>query len=43
MTEKNTLTMKDLEGKEVFLIPTGDNRRPNKPKEIITTLDIYLQ
>ena len=27
MTEKNTLTMKDLEGKEVFLRPTGNNRR----------------
>lgn len=35
MTEKNTLTMKDLEGKEVFLRPTGNNRRPSKPKEII--------
>ena len=27
MTEKNTLTMKDLEGKEVFLRPTGNNVR----------------
>ena len=35
MTEKNTLTMKDLEGKEVFLRPTGNNRRPRNPKEII--------
>ena len=35
MTEKNTLTMKDLEGKEVFLRPKGNNRRPSKPKEII--------
>ena len=35
MTEKNTLAMKDLEGKEVFLRPTGNNRRPSKPKEII--------
>ena len=35
MTEKNTLTMKDLEGKEVFLRPTGNNRRPNNQKEII--------
>ena len=35
MTEKNTLTMKDLEGKEVFLRPTGNNIRPGNPKEII--------
>ena len=35
MTEEKTLTMKDLEGKEVFLRPTGNNRRPSKPKEII--------
>ena len=35
MTEKNTLTMKDLEGKEVFLRPTGNNRRPRNPKEMI--------
>ena len=35
MTEKNTLTMKDLEGKEVFLRPTGNNRRSRNPKEII--------
>ena len=35
MTEKNTLTMKDLEGKEVFLRPTGNNRRPSKQKEVI--------
>ena len=27
MTEKNTLTMKDLEGKEVFLRPTGNSVR----------------
>ena len=27
MTEKNALTMKDLEGKEVFLRPTGNNVR----------------
>ena len=33
--EKNTLTMKDLEGKAVFLRPTGNNRRSSKPKEII--------
>ena len=33
--EKNTLTMKDLEGKEVFLRPTGNNRRPRNPKEMI--------
>ena len=33
--EKNTLTMKDLEGKEVFLRPTGNNRRPSKQKEVI--------
>ena len=33
--EKNTLTMKDLEGKAVFLRPTGNNRRPRNPKEII--------
>ena len=35
MTEKNTLAMKDLEGKEVFLRPTGNNRRPSKQKEVI--------
>ena len=35
MTEKNTLTMKDLEGKKVFLRPTGINRRSSNPKEII--------
>ena len=35
MTEEKTLTMKDLEGKAVFLRPTGNNRRSNKPKEII--------
>ena len=35
MTEEKTMTMKDLEGKEVFLRPTGNNRRPSKPKEII--------
>ncbi len=27
--------MKDLEGKEVFLRPAGNNRRPRNPKEII--------
>ncbi len=27
MTEKNTLTMKDFEGKKVFLRPTGNNVR----------------
>ena len=27
MTEKNTLTMKDLEGKKVYLRPTGNNVR----------------
>ena len=37
MTEKNTLTMKDLEGKEVFLRPTGNNRRPSNPKKLIIT------
>ena len=35
MTEEKTLTMKDLEGKEVFLRPTGNNRRPRNPKKII--------
>ena len=35
MTEEKTLTMKDLEGKAVFLRPTGNNRRSSKPKEII--------
>ena len=35
MTKEKTLTMKDLEGKEVFLRPTGNNRRPSNPKEII--------
>ena len=35
MTEEKTLTMKDLEGKEVFLRPTGNNRRPRNPKEMI--------
>ena len=29
------ITMKELEGKEVFLRPTGNNRRPNNPNEII--------
>ena len=33
--EKSNLTMKDLEGKQVFLRPTGNNRRPGNPKEII--------
>ena len=37
MTEKNTLTMKDLEGKEVFLRPTGNNRRPSNPTKLIIT------
>ena len=35
MTEEKTLTMKDLEGKEVFLRPTGNNRRPSNPEKII--------
>ena len=29
------ITMKDLEGKDVFLRPTGNNRRPSNQKEII--------
>ncbi len=29
------IIMKDLEGKEVFLRPTGNNRRPSNQKEII--------
>ena len=42
MTEEKTLTMKDLEGKEVFLRPTGNNRRPSKPKEIIPAKNIKM-
>lgn len=36
MTEEKTLTMKDLEGKEVFLRPTGNNvRHTNTATKII--------
>lgn len=38
MTEEKTLTMKDLAFKEVFLRPTGNNRRSRNPKEIIDDL-----
>ena len=47
MTEKNTLTMKDLEGKEVYLRPTGNNVRYTDtatkiiPAKIIKVSRIY--
>ena len=47
MTEKNTLTMKDLEGKEVFLRPTGNNVRYTDtatkiiPAKIIKVARVY--
>ena len=45
MTEKNTLTMKDLEGKKVYLRPTGNNVRytdtATKKSPIIKVSRVY--